>query len=122
MKKLIAPLIAAAAVATLAVTAGASTPTTWSRKTLTCQGGRHATVTYKWQGGAVVDSWADNRCRHQYLNMTWCEVGGDSPKCGQADVWPGTKAHVGGGNVENSAGLEMGPSCDGPGPLEMCEA
>ena len=122
-RPVMAALVAASSLFALAAPAGASTTTTtWSHKTLTCQGGRHATVTYKWQGGVVVDSWATNNCRHQYLNLVWCEVGGDSPKCGQADVWPATKAHVGGGNAENGVALELGPQCDGPAPMEICEA
>jgi hypothetical protein len=112
-------LAAAATIATLAVPAGASTTTTWSHKTLRCAGGRHATVTYKWQGGTVVDSWAVNGCGHQYLNLTWCQVAGDSPKCGQLDVWPRTKMHVGFGAPEVMAGLELSPSCD---RLDICEA
>ena len=121
-RPLAALLLVPASLAVLVVPAGAGTRTTWTHKTLHCAGRKSATVTYKWQGGAVVDSWADNRCGHQYVAMTWCQVGGDSPKCGQATVWPKTKAHVGGGNVENSAGLTIGPECDGPPPVEICEA
>src|SRR5689334_19402621 len=76
MKRPLAALfLVLAAVAALAVPAGASTRTTWTHQTLRCQGGRHATITYKMQGGAIVDSWADNGCRHQYLGITSCEVG-----------------------------------------------
>src|SRR5690348_5527467 len=91
LKQLAALLLAPAAVAALAVPAGASTATTWSHQTLRCQGGRTATVTYEWQGGFAVDSWATNTCRHQWLTVSSCDPDTfDSPKCFATDVAPGT--------------------------------
>jgi hypothetical protein len=111
-KPLASLLIASAAVAALAVPAGASTSAIWTHQTLTCQGGRHATVTYKWQGAVAVDSWVDNRCRHQYLTVVYCDnPDGDSPKCGATDVAPRTKVHLGPLNYRDWAFLAAEPTC-----------
>lgn len=120
-RPLAALLLVPAGVLALAVPAGASTRTTWTHQTFRCQGGRYATVTYKWQGGVAVETWVDNRCSRQWVNVTWCEVGGDSPKCGQADVAPATKTHFAYGNAEENAGLESSPSCADQGG-SPCEA
>lgn len=115
-------LLSAATVAGVAIPGGASTATTWVHTKLHCAGRKTATITYKVQGGIPVDSWVDNRCGRQFLNMSWCDVDGESPKCGQVDVWPKTKAHTGGQNVDHGARLLLAPECDGPGPVESCQA
>jgi len=116
VKKTLAALaLAAAAVATLAGPAGASTRTTRTHQTLRCQGGRHATITYKWQGPVAVDSWVDNRCRHQWLTVIYCEnPDGQSPKCGATDITPGTKTHLGPLNYSDRAMLVDQPTCGAP--------
>ena len=111
-KPLAAVTLAAAAVAVLGVPAGASTATTWTHQTLRCQGGRHATVTFKMQDGRAVDSWVDNRCRHQWLTVTYCEPDWfDSPKCGATDVNPATKIHLGPLGYRDGAFLTAQPTC-----------
>jgi len=129
-KSLAALAVVAATVATLAVPAGAATvkpKTTWSHVTLHCAGRKTATVTYKWQGGAIVNSWVDNRCGHQYVNLTSCmdNGGGDGATtiCGQYDVWPKSKANLGGMNPDVTAALVLGSECDSSeGPVDSCQA
>lgn len=73
-KPLAAMVLSAAAVASLAVPAGASTRinTTWTHQTMPCAGGHHvATLTMKWRGGAVQKGWYDNPCGHQWLSIDW---------------------------------------------------
>jgi len=126
-KPLAALALAAATVGTLAIPAGASTPITWTHQTLHCAGRKTATITYKWQSGAIVNSWVDNRCGHQYVNLVWCmdNSGGDGATtiCGQDDVWPKTKANLGGMNPDVTAALVLGSECDSSeGPVDSCQA
>jgi len=119
-KPLAALLLVPASLAALAVPAGASTRTTWTHQTLRCAGRKSATLTYKWRAGTVVDAWADNRCGHQYLGLESCSPGGD--QCGEKDLWPGTKLHLGPiVSPPRGARLMTGPWCDGPGPVEDCQ-
>jgi hypothetical protein len=128
VKKSLAGLaLAVVTVATLAVPAGAATPTTWTHQTLHCAGRKTATVTYKWQGGAIVNSWVDNRCGHQWVNLVSCmdHGGGDGETtiCGQYDVWPRSKANLGGMNADATAALMLGSMCDSSeGPVDSCQA
>jgi hypothetical protein len=123
MKKPLAALaLAGVAVASLAVPAGASTRTTWTHQTLTCQGGRHATVTWKWQGGYAVNTWVDNSCRHQYVSVGSCDPTDlDSPKCFETDVAPATKRNLGWQNARVDASLNAQPLCAEVGGDEPCE-
>ena len=120
MKKLAALALVPAAVAALAVPAGASSTTTWTHLTVRCQGGRYDTVTLKWQAGYAVDGWATNSCRHQYLAVRFCDPpDGDSPKCFERDLAPATKGNLGWLDARVLAVLESQPNCD---PIsETCE-
>ena len=122
-KPLAALALAAATVGTLAIPAGASTPTTWTHQTLRCQGGRHAIITCKWQGGSPVDSWVDNRCGHQWVTITSCGPPSDlEPSCENLDVWPRSKVHTGGLSAYyHDAALTLGAGCDGQPPVDSCE-
>jgi len=116
LKKLAAPLIAAAALASLALPAGASTATTWTHQTLRCAGSRTATVTFKMQGGRAVDSWVENRCGRQYVTVTSCASTDRYASCGATDIGPRTKTHLGPLGYEPQAQLGWSPYCqDGPG-------
>jgi len=119
---LAAAVVAASSLVALAVPAGASSPATWTHQTLTCQGGRHATATFKWQGDVAVDAWAGNRCRHQYLTFVYCDdPAGESPKCGATDVAPNTKAHLGFGGYNERAFLASEPTCGSDPNNNGCE-
>ena len=64
-----------------------------------------------------MDSWVNNRCRAQYVTVTFCEPDTlDSPKCGTTDFGPKTKTHLGPLNTRAHARLMAAPWCpDGPG-------
>jgi hypothetical protein len=123
LKKPLATLaLAAAAAVTLAVPAGASTPaTTWVHQTLHCAGRKTATMTYKMQGGAAIDSWVDNRCGHQWVTITTCGPENYSTRCNEVDVWPKTKFHTGPMGYDPTASLMLGAGCGDQGPVLSCD-
>lgn len=109
-KPLAALLLVPAAVAALAVPAGASTRTTWTHQTLRCQGGRHATWVQKIQGGVAVEGWYNNTCGHQWLTISACSGSGDTETCGAKDFPPRTKGTFTFGTPA-TAQLATAPSC-----------
>jgi hypothetical protein len=113
-KPLTALALAAATVAMLTVPAGATTTkpkVTWSHQTVRCASGhKSATWVQKWQGGQVVNSWADNRCKDQWLVLITCLEG---DRCGAHDIAPKTKRHTGPGWDTAGFHLQSFPYCDG---------
>lgn len=111
-KPLAAAAVALAAVATLAVPAGASTRTTWTHQALPCAtGSKSATLVEKWQGDTVVKSWFNNPCAHQWLLLGWCQPGSQSD-CFAIDVAPHHKGALRQGVYPT---LHTGASCDDSG-------
>jgi hypothetical protein len=109
-KPLGAALLTAAAVATLAMPAGAaamSSNTTWTHQTLHCSGRKSATWVQKIQNGDAVQGWYDNKCGHQYLTLSWCNSSG---QCGAKDFPPHSKGTFTAGTPA-TAGLASDPTC-----------
>jgi hypothetical protein len=109
-KPLAALTFAVAAVATLAVPAGAATTkpkVTWTHQTLPCSTGhKSATFVEKWQDGAVTQSWYTNPCAGEFLWLGGCNGESD---CSADAAPPKTKGHLTYG--ADFAVLVPGPLC-----------
>ncbi|HZQ26626.1 MAG TPA: hypothetical protein VFA94_02905 [Acidimicrobiales bacterium] len=107
MKKLAVLALVPAALAALAVPAGASVPTTRTTQTVPCAAGHQsATFVEKWQGGAVTKSWYTNPCAGEFLWLGGCNGESD---CSADAAPPKTKGHLTYG--ADFAVLVPGPLC-----------
>ena len=110
-------LLVPAAVAALAVPAGASTRTTWWHHTFPCANGKVATVTLKRPDNSwSSEAWGTNPCAGQWLQLSGCNKTGSS--CRTYDVDPGTKGHLTltGPDHWGGANLSDHPWCPGEAP------
>jgi len=112
-------LIAAAALAALAVPAGAATTkpkTTWLHQTLPCATGhKSATVTQKWRGDTLQKSWYTNPCATDWLDFSWCQPDSQSD-CSLVQYGPHHKGEI---DLEYWGGLVPAPQTCGGGPEEV---
>jgi hypothetical protein len=120
VKKPLALLLVPAAVAVLAIPAGASSAATWTHQSIHCATGhKSATVVLKWvpngqtaDGGepdtSVQKGWYDNPCPSQWLKLGWCAPDSQSD-CYALEVAPHHKGRL---DVGAYATLLNGPSCE----------